>query len=130
MPYVGSLVNVHLPPEWDALESPMELVGPDLKGDDKDHSKIRVADQVGLNRYVAECVELDQAWTRRDDLRPRDVSMWLWARAIWGLPAWLIRGRLVTAGNVKFPTVCPLVKGKCFSTKMWEEGSQLHETGG
>ena len=39
----------------------MELVTPDLKGnavigDDKDHSKIWVADQVDLNRYVAECV--------------------------------------------------------------------------
>ena len=46
------------PPEWDALESPMELVGPDLEGravigDDKDHSKIWVADQVDLNRFVA-----------------------------------------------------------------------------
>ena len=39
----------------------MELVAPDLKGnsvigDDKDHSKIWVADQVDLCRYVAECV--------------------------------------------------------------------------
>ena len=32
-----------------------------------------------------------------------------------GLPAWLERGRLATAGNVKFPSVFPLVKGKCFS---------------
>ena len=52
------------PPEWIALQSPMELVAPDLKGkavigDDKDHSKIWVADQVDLSRYVAECVELD-----------------------------------------------------------------------
>ena len=43
------------PPEWNALQSPMELVAPDLKGkavvgDDKDHSKIWVADQVDLNR--------------------------------------------------------------------------------
>ena len=95
----------------------MELVGPDLKGravigDDKDHSNIWVADQVDLNRYVAECVELDQAWARRDDLRPRDVSVWLWARAIWGLPAWFRRGRLVTTGQVKSPTVLPLVKGQ------------------
>ena len=108
------------PPEWDALQSPMNLVAPDLKGkavigDDKDHSKIWVADQVDLCRYVAECVELDQAWARRDDLRPRDVSVWLWARAFWGLPAWLRRGKLATAGAVKFPTVFPLVKGKCFS---------------
>ena len=98
----------------------MNLVAPDLKGkavigDDKDHSKIWVADQVDLCRYVAECVKLDQAWARRDDLRPRDVSVWLWARAFCGLPAWLRRGKLVTAGNVKFPTVFPLVKGKCFS---------------
>ena len=74
------------PPEWNALQSPMELVAPDLKGkavigDDKDHSKIWVADQVDLSRYVAECVELDQAWARRDDLRPRDVSVWLKANA-------------------------------------------------
>ena len=84
-------------------------------GDDKDHSKIWVADQVDLCRYVAECVEMDQTWARRDDLRPRDVSVWLWARAFWGLPAWLRRGKLATVGNVKFPTVFPLVKGKCFS---------------
>ena len=43
----------------------MELVAPDLKGkvvigDDKDQSKIWVADQVDLCRYVAECVEMDQ----------------------------------------------------------------------
>ena len=106
------------PPEWIALQSPMELVAPDLKGkavigDDKDHSKISVADQDDLCRYVAECVEMDQTWVRRDDLRPRDV--WLWARAFWGLPAWLRRGKLATVGNVKFPTVFPLVKGKCFS---------------
>ena len=69
-------------------------------GDDKDHSKIWVTDQVDLNRYLAQCVVLDQAWARRDDLRPRDVSVWLWARAIWGLPAWLRRGRLVTTGQV------------------------------
>ena len=105
------------PPEWSALQSPMELVKPDLTGkavigDDKDHSKIWVTDQVDL-RYVAQCVELDQA-SRRDDLRPRDVSVWLWARAIWGLPAWLRRGRLVTTGQAKLPTVFPLVKGKCF----------------
>ena len=98
----------------------MELVAPDLKGkpvigDDKGHSKIWVADQVDLCRYVAECVEMDQTWSRRDDLRPRDVSVWLWARAFWGLPAWLRRGKLATVGNVKFPTVFPLVKGKCFS---------------
>ena len=66
------------PPEWTALQSPMELVAPDLKGnsvigDDEDHSKIWVADQVDLCRYVAECVEMDQTWARRDDLRPRDV---------------------------------------------------------
>ena len=96
----------------------MELVVPDLKGkavigDDKDHSKIWVADQGDLCRYVAECVEMDQTWARRDDLRPRDV--WLWARAFWGLPAWLRRGKLATNGNVKFPTVFHLVKGKCFS---------------
>ena len=77
-------------------------------GDDKDHSKIWVADQGDLCRYVAE-------WAKREDLRPRDVSVWLWARAFWGLPAWLRRGKLATAGNVKFPTVFPLVKGKCFS---------------
>ena len=76
------------PPEWIALQSPMELVAPDLKGnsvigDDKDHSKIWVADQVDLCRYVVECVEMDQTWARRDDLRPRDVSVWLWARAFW-----------------------------------------------
>ena len=105
------------PPEWNVLQSSMELVAPDLKGkavigDDKDHSKIWVADQVDLSSYVAECAELDQAWARRDDLRPRDVSVWLTAREIWGLPAWLRRGRLVTAGSVKFPTVFPLVKGK------------------
>ena len=35
--------------------------------------------------YVAECVEMDQSWAKRDDLRPRDVSVWLWARAFWGL---------------------------------------------
>ena len=108
------------PPEWTALQSPMELVAPDLKGqavigDDKDHSKIWVADQVDLCRYVAKCVEMDQTWARRDDLRPRDVSVWLWARAFLGFPAWLRRGKLATAGNVKFPTVFPLVKGKCFS---------------
>ena len=39
------------PPEWNALQSLMELVAPDLKGkavigDDKDHSKIWGADQV------------------------------------------------------------------------------------
>ena len=38
---------------------------------------------------------LDQAWARRDDLVPRDVSVWLWARGIRGLPAWLRLGRLV-----------------------------------
>ena len=37
------------PPDWIALQSPMELVAPDLKGkavigDDKDHSKIWVAE--------------------------------------------------------------------------------------
>ena len=85
------------PPERNALRSPVELAAPDLKGkavigDDKDHSKIWVADQVDLNRYVSECVELDQAWARRDDLRPRDVSVWLWTRTFWGLPAWLRRG--------------------------------------
>ena len=106
------------PSEWIALQSPMELVAPDLKGkavigDDKDHSKIWVADQGDLCRYVAECVEMDQSWAKRDDLRPRDVSVWLWARAFWGLPAWLRRGKLATNGNVKFPTVFPL--GKCFS---------------
>ena len=106
------------PPEWIALQSRMELVAPDLKGkavigDDKDHSKIWVADQVDLCRYVTECVEMDETWARRDDLRPRDVPVWLWARAFWGLPAWLRRGKLATAGNVKF--VFPLVKGKCFS---------------
>ena len=52
-----------VPPEWSALQSPMELVKPDLKGravigDDKDHSKIWVTDQDDRNRYVAEC------WTR------------------------------------------------------------------
>ena len=67
-------------------QSPLELVAPDLKGkvvigDDKDHSKIWVADQVDLSRYVAECVELDQGRDRRDDLRPRDVSVWLKANA-------------------------------------------------
>ena len=108
------------PSEWTALQSPMELVAPDLRGkavigDDKDHSKIWVADQGDLCRYVAECVEMDKSWAKRDDLRPRDVSVWLWARAFWGLPAWLRRGRLATSGNVKFPTVFPLVKGKCFS---------------
>ena len=56
------------------LQSPMELVAPDLKGkavigDDKDHSKIWVADQGDLCRYVAECVEMDQTWAKRDDLR-------------------------------------------------------------
>ena len=45
-------------------------------------------------------------------LRPRDVSVWLWARAFWGLPAWLRRGKLATAGNVKSPTVFPFVKGR------------------
>ena len=78
---------VYCSPEWIALQSPMELVAPDLKGkavigDDKDHSKIWVADQVDLCRYV----EMDQTWARRDDLRPRDVSVWLWARAFWGPP--------------------------------------------
>ena len=102
------------------MQSPMELVAPDLKGkavigDDKDHSKIWVADQGDLCRYVAECVEMDQTWAKRDDLRARDVSVCLWARAFWGLPAWLRRGKLATAGNVKFPTLFPLVKGKCFS---------------
>ena len=58
---------------------------------------------------------MDQTWARRDDLRPRNVSVWLWARAFWGLPAWLRRGKWATVGNVKFPTVFPLVKGKCFS---------------
>ena len=108
------------PSEWFALQSPMDLVAPDLRGkavigDDKDHSKIWVADQGDLCRYVAECVEMDKSWAKRDDLRPRDVSVWLWARAFWGLPAWLRRGKLATSGNVKFPTVFPLVKGKCFS---------------
>ena len=108
------------PPEWLALQSPMEVVAPDLRGkavigDDKDHSKIWVADRGDLCRYVAECVETDKSWARRDDLRPRDVSVWLWARAFWGLPAWLRRGRLATTGKVKFPTVFPLVKGKCFN---------------
>ena len=89
------------PSEWSALQSPMELVAPDLRGkavigDDKDHSKMWVADQSDLCRYVAECVEMDQSWAKRDDLRPRDVSVWLWARAFWGL-------------------VFPLVTGKCFS---------------
>ena len=61
---------------WSALQSPVELVKPDLKGraaigDDKDHSKIFVTDQGDLNRCVAQCVELDQAWAKRDDLRPR-----------------------------------------------------------
>ena len=48
---------------------PMELVGNDLKGravigDDKDHSKIWVADQVDLNRYVTECVEIGLVMSR------------------------------------------------------------------
>ena len=42
-----------------------DAIGPDLKGravigDDKDHSKIWVPDQVDLNRYVAKFVELDR----------------------------------------------------------------------
>ena len=46
------------PSEWMALQSPMELVAPDLRGkavigDDKDHSKIWVADRGDLCRYVA-----------------------------------------------------------------------------
>ena len=95
-----------------ALQSPMELVKPGLKGgavigDDKNHSKIWVTDQDDLNRYVAQSVELDQAWARREDLMPRDVSVWLWARAVWGLLAWLRRGRLVTTGQAKFLTVSP-----------------------
>ena len=105
------------PPEWTALQSPMELVAPDLKGkavigDDKDHSKIWVADQVDLCRYVAECVEMDQTWARRDDLRPRDVSVWLWARAFWGLPAWLRRGKKAAVGNVKLRLCFPWSKVK------------------
>ena len=48
----SSLVSCD-PSEWIALQSPMELVAPDLKGnavigDDKDHSKIWVADQGDL----------------------------------------------------------------------------------
>ena len=67
----------------------MELVAPDLKGkaeigDDKDPSKIWVADQGDLCRYVAECVEMNRSWAKREDLRPRDVSVWLWARAFSG----------------------------------------------
>ena len=108
------------PPEWLALQSPMELVAPDLRGkavigDDKDHSKIWVADPGDLCRYVAECVEIDKSWAKREDLRPRDVSVWLWACVFWGVFAWLRRGKLATTGNVKFPTVFPLVKGKCLS---------------
>ena len=108
------------PSEWTALQSPMDVVAPDLRGkavigDDKDQSKIWVADRDDLCRYVTECVEMDKSWAKRDDLRPRDVSVWLWARAFWGLPAWLRRGKLVTSGGVKFPTVFPLVKGKCFN---------------
>ena len=47
------------PPEWRSLQSPMELVKPDLKGravigEEKDHSKTWVTDTVDLNRYVAQ----------------------------------------------------------------------------
>ena len=49
----------------------MELAKPDLKGKavfGDHHSMIWVSDEGELNRYVAQCVEADHAWARRDDI--------------------------------------------------------------
>ena len=109
-----------VPPDWSALQRTVELAKPDLKGKaviggDKDHSKIWVSDEGELNRYVVQCVEADHAWARTDDLEPSDVTVWLWARAIWGLLPWLRREKACEYRPIEIPDSFPLVKASALT---------------
>ena len=91
----------------------MDLVKPDLKGkavidDDKDHSKIWKSDEDELKRNVVQCVETDHAWTRRDGLEPSDVSVWLWAHAIWGSCPVTPSGKACEYRPIEIPDSFPL----------------------
>ena len=66
-----------------------------LISDDKQADCVWTADGPDIIRWLHQTAELDDDWKVRYDLTCYDISVWLWARAMDGLPPWLRKGTMM-----------------------------------
>eukprot|EP00927_Polykrikos_kofoidii_P058377 TRINITY_DN5285_c0_g1_i1.p1 TRINITY_DN5285_c0_g1~~TRINITY_DN5285_c0_g1_i1.p1 ORF type:complete len:1325 (-),score=85.31 TRINITY_DN5285_c0_g1_i1:1897-5871(-) len=84
-----------------------------LVGDDRDFSKAWSinADEMNVTLFKA-IYEDPSTWQIRHDLNTDDITRWMHARSVLGLPGFLRRGQ---KSEVQPPRLFPLIKSKCYN---------------